>query len=65
MQWINVKDRLPEDDREVKIRVVHESFGAIDVNGYYDEDFNVFCDLYCLSISEKVTHWCEITEPKD
>ena len=76
MNWINVKDRLPETGEDVLCWVC--KFGELENWGYwiklhysihrkewvgynngisYDYENNV--DYY------RVTHWCEIEEPKN
>jgi hypothetical protein len=55
-QWISVKDRLPEDDREVLVVLNGESYKDVHVSWHDGEDFGWATTGY-------VSHWMELPAP--
>jgi hypothetical protein len=53
MNWISVKDRLPEDEREVIIALAN---GAVTTSYYEPGDFG-------WAHAGDITHWQELPEP--
>ena len=77
-QWISVKDRLPEDDPEIKKHIEGDSFGLLTVlvyNGVVKQTNRFFCNEPKLGLpktngwewaSLNVTHWMPLPEaPKE
>jgi len=73
MEWISVKDRLPENGSQV-LAIIPKSdeigfFNPFSCN--YDIDNGGFCDLWAIEIEDrfycrfntKVTHWMPLPEP--
>jgi len=60
MQWINVKEKLPEND-EYECIILTD--GAKICCGFYDESYGGFFGC-CRDIHiHKVTHWMPLTQP--
>jgi hypothetical protein len=77
MNWISVKDRLPDDNRDVCIcchyDLSYTSYGT----GFFQQKYKKweptidmieasnYDGMATIRMDEKVTHWCEITPPID
>lgn len=61
MEWINLNDKLPEEEKYVLFFGKGERF----FSGLYRENnflaINPFCDY--LEIADEVTHWMILPEP--
>ena len=74
-QWISVKDRLPENDPNIKKRIRERNHGFITVLGYNGEVnpmIRFFWNKPKLGLKKtegwvwgekKVTHWMPLPEP--
>ncbi len=65
MEWINVKDQKPEDDKNYI--VIHERAHMNGVKAYWCEEEQLFYCIECVpSIPVAVTHYMEMPSyPKD
>ena len=66
MEWISVKDRLPEEYGQYLIycpRSFPKNCRFLSAN-YYDDNKMFYCDAF-EDIHEDVTHWAKIEEPKN
>lgn len=64
MNWIKVEDRLPEDWESVFLYTRYETKDYAAKVAHLDCDGN-FINLESGEIINNVTHWVEITPPKD
>ena len=74
MEWISVKERLPENDEDVICWVCE--FGLLPNDGYMKRLYyceSRWMECYDMAIWDfadnpdcmQVTHWCEIEKPKN
>jgi hypothetical protein len=62
INWISVKDRLPENECDILIWTPYGHWNA--TGGHYKPDRKAFYEHDSVLI-EDVTHWAEINEPED
>lgn len=62
MEWISVKDRLPEDDQECLVAFKCCEDFAFDLSTYFasDESFIYWNDF---GLRRDITHWMPLPEP--
>lgn len=74
MEWISVKDRLPENDDEVLIYIVKDIVQAYFLRGYWHGSIMVTDNMNDGYVSDRrivkegssfdfVTHWMPLPEP--
>ncbi len=74
MEWISVKDRLPESDEEVLVYNPRDGinlgeFDSEEVRGYYEKDGSYFITnsgwdvQYEWAPHENPTHWMPLPQP--
>ena len=76
-EWIPVKERLPEEDKNIKKHIEGKSFGFLTVltyNGVVKQTNRFFCNVPQFGLpqtngwewaSKDVTHWMPMPEPPE
>lgn len=59
MEWIDVKDRLPEHTTYVLIHFIYDGESYVDKGAYYPDGKWIDCDYDYVN----VTHWMPLPKP--
>ena len=60
MKWIPVKERLPDDDREVLVTVKSKKETFVSMDSYMTLPFVNFAGWICSSKGEQIIAWAEL-----
>ena len=63
MEWISVKDRLPDDETPILLKLEKEILKSNMHSGYYKEGKPFIVASVFAFDAPKITHWMPLPEP--